>query len=381
MKRSLLPPNSFPAATLYALRSFCTKHWRRLLWVLSLLLLWQALKGVSWNSVGDILKVLSPLEILFIFSINVLMLPLMSARWWLILQALGESVGLLSASFYRLAANTISYLTPGPHFGGEPLSVYLLTHRHKTSLSTATTSVAMERLLELFVSFFVLTLCLFILTVFQTFPFDMGAAITFTVTFLMLTAALLAALFTGKRPLSTSLIVLHKMANKVCPSLLQHREPGARIVTESEKKAEWFFRHHGNYFLLSHVVSIAYWIATFAEFWLLFYFLGISLSLFQLVAVVAVARLAFFTPVPAGIGILETALPWVTAALGLGVDVGLSICLIIRFRDILLMFIGLGLTLNYLTYKDKTITFIGGLAGQNRRDVHQTPMSTPHRDG
>jgi len=381
MKQPFLAPGSFPTAIVCALRSFCTKNLHRLLWVLSLLLLWHATKGVYWDSVWDLLKVIGPFEITLIVTINLVMLPLMSARWWLILQALAEPVGLLSTSFYRLAANTISYLTPGPHFGGEPLSVYLLTHREKMSLSSATTSVAIERLLELFASFFVLTLCLINLTFFQNVPFHMGAALTFTVTFLVISATILAALLTGKRPLSKSLHFLIKLCTRVCPSGFTRIESGAKLIAESEKKAEWFFRQHGNYFILSNLISLVHWCATFAEFWLLFFILGFPLSLSQLIAVVAVARLAFFTPLPAGIGVLETALPWVTAMLGLGPGAGVSICLIIRFRDLLFTFAGLGFTLKYLTCNDKVITIRCGSAEQNTRDVHQKTMSTHHRDG
>ena len=70
-------------------------------------------------------------------------------------------------------------------------------------------------------------------------------------------------------------------------------------------------------------------------------------------AVVVVARLAFFTPFPAGIGVLESALPWVTASLGLGSALGLSLLMIIRLRDLLFSLAGLGLTTKYLTCQRK----------------------------
>lgn len=66
-----------------------------------------------------------------------------------------------------------------------------------------------------------------------------------------------------------------------------------------------------------------------------------------------VARLAFFTPLPAGIGVLETALPWMTATLGLGSSLGFGLCLLIRMRDILFSLAGLGLTMKYLTCRGK----------------------------
>jgi hypothetical protein len=73
----------------------------------------------------------------------------------------------------------------------------------------------------------------------------------------------------------------------------------------------------------------------------------------HLAAVVAVARLAFFTPLPAGIGALESALPWVTATLGRGSTFGISLCLIILSRDLLFSLACLVLTMKYLTCRRK----------------------------
>ena len=85
-------------------------------------------------------------------------------------------------------------------------------------------------------------------------------------------------------------------------------------------------------------------------------FMGHPLSIGQLMAVVITARLAFFTPLPAGLGVLESALPWLTEALGQGSALGLSLCLIIRFRDLLFSLAGLGLTMKYLTCPDKALS-------------------------
>ena len=50
---------------------------------------------------------------------------------------------------------------------------------------------------------------------------------------------------------------------------------------------------------------------------------------------------------------LESALPWATAAFGLGSALGLGLCLIIRFRDLLFSLAGLGLWMHYLTCRTK----------------------------
>ena len=318
------------------------KSWRLLLGLLGVLMAWYALKGVAWTTVWDLLSRLSPLAILILVGINLLMLPLMTARWWLLLRSLGEPVGLLSICAYRLAANAVNYLTPGPHFGGEPLSVYLLHHRQGTSLSTAVTTVAVDRLLELLASFLVLALCLIILTFVEIGPFQGNYGLFFVIVILALLTFALAALFSGKRPLSRSLLLLIRLYKRSFSATFRPTGSLTDIIVQGETMAESLFRQHRYHFLLANLFSFAHWFALFVEFWLMSFFLGFPLSSLQLVAVVVVARLAFFTPLPAGIGVLETALPWMTATLGMGTGLGLSLCLIIRFRDLLFSLAGLG---------------------------------------
>ncbi len=329
------------------------RHWRWLLGLLGLVLAWHALKGVAWAPVWDLLAGISPFAILILVTINLLMLPLMTARWWLILRSQGEPVGLLSTCAYRIATNAINYLTPGPHFGGEPLSVYLLHHRYGISLSSATTSVVIDRLLELLASVVILSLCMITLIFVENGPFKTGQGLFLVIAALALLSFILAFLFTGGRPLSRSLILLAGLCRGSFPSIFATTGSLTDLIVQGETQAESLFRHHGYHFLLANLFSLGHWFGIFAEFWLMSFFLGFPLSFSQLIAVVVVARLAFFTPLPAGIGVLETALPWMTATLGLGSGLGLSLCLIIRFRDLLFSLAGLGLTMKYLTCQGK----------------------------
>ena len=329
------------------------KSWRWLLGLSGLVLAWYALKGVAWSTVWELLYRLSPFAILVLVFINLLIVPVMIARWWLLLRSLGEPVGLLTICFYRIAVNAVNYLTPGPHFGGEPLSVYLLHHRQKTSFSSAVTSVAVDRLLELLASFFVLSLCLITLSFVDSGPLKGGRGLFIVIAVLAVLTWTLSALFTGKRPLSRSLLLLIRLYRSASPTIPGTNGSLTDIIVQGETMAETLFRERRYHLFLANLLSLGHWLAIFAEFWLMAYFLGFPLSFSQLIAVVVVARLAFFTPLPAGIGVLETALPWMTATLGLGSGLGLSLCLIIRFRDILFSLVGLGLTLKYLTCQGK----------------------------
>lgn len=329
------------------LRRWGAKGWRWLLLLVGLVLAWFALRGVAWADAWRLLTGLGTSAILIILALNLVMLPVMSGRWWLLLKTLGSPVGLPAICGYRCGANAVSYLTPGPHFGGEPLSVYLLHMRHGIPLPAATTSVALDRLLELLASMVVFILC------FLTFSPTGGGSLFFAasgkfvlaIAALAACTALLVALFTGGRPLSR-LVCLGRRFDK-SGRLLDAARHG-------EAMAESLFRLHRRQFIFANLLSLGHWLTVFAEFWMMAYLLGFPLSLGHLTAVVLVARLAFLTPLPAGIGVLESALPWLTATLGLGGALGLSLCLIIRFRDVLFSLAGLSLTMKYLTCPMKT---------------------------
>ncbi|MGB3211755.1 MAG: lysylphosphatidylglycerol synthase transmembrane domain-containing protein [Desulforhopalus sp.] len=340
---------------------------RWLLGLLGVIVAWHALHGVGWAEVWALVARISPIAILTIVGINLFMLPFMAARWWLLLKTLGSPVSLLSITAYRTAANSVNYLTPGPHFGGEPLSVYLLHHRHGTPLSSAATSVAVDRLLELLASFIVLSLCLLKLTFDGTGPFTRESGLILVITVLLLFTIMLTVLFSGGKPLSKPVYVLMRFCRRYFPAISFTTGTWIDIIDQCEVMAESLFHSHRFQFLFANFLSILHWVAVFAEFWLMSWFLGYPLSLLHLSAVVVVARLAFFTPLPAGIGVLESALPWMTASLGLGDILGVSLCLIIRCRDLVFSMIGLGLAMKYLTCQKKVgiIDNMSGCQGVN----------------
>ena len=330
------------------------KCWRWLLAALGCCLAWYSLHDAPWGEVFSLLAGIGPMAVVSLALVNLLMLPVMSARWWLLLQTLGTPISLLHVSLYRNAANAISYITPGPHFGGEPFSIYLIRQRHNIPLGSATTSVIVDRLLELLASIIILTLCLLYMSSAEFNPF--AGSRELIVSALVLTALIFmfGAVFIGKSPLSRLLAFLNRF--KICSFLRPTNNSGSfsDIILQGETLTAQLFHEHRFLFISANLLSIAHWLWIFAEFWLMAFFLGFPLSFVQLITIVAAARLAFFTPLPAGIGVLESALPYVTEALGLGNSLGIGLCLIIRFRDILFSLTGVMQSMKYLTCEKKT---------------------------
>jgi uncharacterized membrane protein YbhN (UPF0104 family) len=210
-----------------------------------------------------------------------------------------------------------------------------------------------DRLLELLASIVVLAFCLLNLAFSQSDRFTPGRGVPVVIAALALFAFILAALFTGQRPFSRSVLLLKKLVGAYFPSTAGCLVPLIDMIAQGEAVAESLYRGHRRHLLLANLLSLSHWLGIFAEFWLMSLFLGHPLSFWHLTAVVAVARLSFFTPLPAGIGVLESALPWVTALLGLGGALGLSLCLLIRCRDLLFSLVGFGLAMQYLTCRRK----------------------------
>jgi uncharacterized protein (TIRG00374 family) len=90
-------------------------------------------------------------------------------------------------------------------------------------------------------------------------------------------------------------------------------------------------------------VSLLTWMMLVGEYWLMLTFLGIQLDLLETIAVLTIARFAFLTPLPGGLGALEAGQMLALSSLGYSSAAGLSLALLIRGRD--LFFGGLGLVL------------------------------------
>jgi uncharacterized protein (TIRG00374 family) len=330
--------------------------WRGLLLILGLALAWHVLEDMPWGEAWGSLVGIGPYALLILLVLNLVMLPLMTARWWQISRTLGSPVGIIPLCAYRCAANAINYLSPGPHFGGEPLSVYLLHKQQGITLTSATTSVILDRLLELLASVVVLIIGFVMLTATDSSPFILGWTLPLVIALLAVLITFLIALFTSMHPLSRIIARCKNMLFGGDEKTSGTPGPWLANIIQGETLAASLARQHPRPFLLANLFSLGQWLGVFIDFWLMAAFMGHPLSLLQLTAVVMASRLAFLTPLPAGLGVLEATLPWLTAVLGLGGSLGLSLCMLIRLRDILFSVAGLGLAMKYLTCPGKAST-------------------------
>lgn len=284
------------------------------------LLAW-ALRAVPLADILAVLRQLDLTQLLILFVVNIGIVLLMGLRWWLILAALGHRLPFLSITRYRLAAFGVSYFTPGPHFGGEPLQVYFVRQQHGVPGSRALAAISMDKVLELLVNFAFLALGLALVSRYGV----LGAAnlpgIGALATLLALLPLLcLGAIAFGLRPLA-------RLARRL-------PERWATALTNTESALAELAQHPAA-MLQALGASLLVWAALLFEYWLALNVLGLSLSPLQIIAVLTASRVAMLAPTPGALGALEAAQVFALSALGFDPAYGISLSLLIRARDVL----------------------------------------------
>ena len=93
-------------------------------------LLYFALRNAPFVEIWNALKQLQLAQIALLLLINIGVIFAMTARWWVIVRSANPSVPFRPLVRYRLSVFGLSYFTPGPQVGGEPLQVFYLQRNH-----------------------------------------------------------------------------------------------------------------------------------------------------------------------------------------------------------------------------------------------------------
>jgi uncharacterized protein (TIRG00374 family) len=312
-------------------------RWIGLIWLAVPLLLWWALRTIPLADIWATLSRLGPLQLLALIGVNALVLFTLSGRSWLILRAQGYRLPYLALATYRLAAFGVSYFTPGPHFGGEPLQVYLVRRRHGVPSPAAVAAVALDKLLEVLVNSTFLVAGVICVLQWRIFPGTVGIeTAAFALVLLALPLGFLITIWGGWRPLAWLRRRLpRRVAQRVAQNTLY------QTAAASEIQAAELCRQHPVTLVHAVLLSLLTWAGILAEYWLTMHFLGLRTTPIQLISILTAARIAYLTPLPGGLGALEASQVLALRALGLNPAVGLGLTLIVRARDVLLAGLGL----------------------------------------
>ena len=112
-------------------------------------ILWSIINWVGWRRITREFLALGAFGGALFFLNAMLIFFLWALTWRILLRAYGverswrELLGAFSAGY------TVTYITPSANFGGEPVRIYMITHGFKEQTQEATSSVIVERFLNM----------------------------------------------------------------------------------------------------------------------------------------------------------------------------------------------------------------------------------------
>lgn len=308
----------------------------RTFWLLALgTLLYFAFRNAPLSDIWNSLKQLQPSQIVIILVINVLVISLMTARWWIIVRADNSSMPLLPMLGYRLSVFGLSYFTPGPQVGGEPLQVLYLQRNHGISYARATSAVIMDKLLEFLVNFILIgsgTWAIFRMGLVSENWIRLPLSMTGLAVLLIWPAVHIILLYNGVMPISR--ILLRQ-------TFIQKDHAGIRLIVVGERMASVFCRKHISAIFLAIGVSLLSILGMAFEYYLMASFLGMKINAIQTLAGLTTMQVAFLMPLPGGLGALEASQVFALGAFGQPASAAISLTLLMRARDLLTGGIGL----------------------------------------
>lgn len=310
---------------------------RYLIWLLALPALWWVFRSVPLEEIRSTVGSLALWQVFVLIGLNAIILLLFTSRWWLVLRSLGCRVNLLSLVSYRLAAFGISYFTPGPQFGGEPLQVHLTSGRQNVPAPVAVAAVTLDKLIELLTNFSFILVGISVILRNKAFASQLPLPIlVITAALFLLPAAYLLSIPTGRKPLT-------RLAERAPARLARnwYYKSAVQNLSASEAQLVFFFQKKPRALIPVTSISALTLLLVVAEYWLMVYFMGETLTGYQVVSLLTAARIAFLLPSPGGLGTLEAGQVLLMSAFGLSPIFAISASLLIRGRDIALGSLGL----------------------------------------
>lgn len=317
------------------------RHAGTLLWLVALALVSWTLSQMPLADIGSTLSQLTWTEWSVWALVNVMVILAGNTRWFMLTRMVRGTIGFFHLLIIRQAGQTISFITPGPQFGGEPLQIYWLYKRTAMAIHSAILSLGLDRFFELWINFLMLILGVMLLMSMPALGADAQDNNNWQQILLLISAALLLlsalALYVIRQPALLSNRLEKLSARWLSSPRLQSIDDHWQSLGSDLRLA---MRTQKPVLSAALLLSLGGWILIIVEMWLVLGFFDIQLSSSGLVLILVAMRLALLLPLPGGIGTLEASIFWSFQALGLPASAALGVIAIMRLRDVLVLIAG-----------------------------------------
>lgn len=317
-----------------------------LLWLIAIALAAWTLAQLPLADITHSISSLSAVQWIFWLGLNALIIVVLGLRWQLLTQALAAPVNLLKLLLIRQAGQAVSFITPGPQFGGEPLQIYWL-YKYGLPLRTALLSLGLDRFFELWVNFSVLLLALLLLLtgVGDTLQYD---DIKYNAIGDWQTALLPLLIFLGLMFLLAWVLVkqpqwINNRLERIA-ARWQHNHRLNNINQHWQSLGDDLrtaLRTQKIRFSLALLLSLLGWVGLLSELYLILRLVGIEADLHSFLIILVAMRMALLLPMPGGVGTLEASVLWSFHTLGLPASAALGLIALMRVRDAIVLLVGL----------------------------------------
>lgn len=303
---------------------------KRLLWPLALALLAGVVTQLPLAALARALGQVTLSQALLWALLNLAIALLATGRWWLFCRRCALPIRFWLLLIVRQAGQAVSFITPGPQFGGEPLQLYWLCRRGDVQATQALLALGLDRGFELWINFAVLAAVLVALQL------PAGDFAGHRQLGLVLLGAALFAL-----PLLATWAIRQRAAlGQIGRKLVD----ACRLPAPAQASPEDFVGAGRGFDIpaanAALILSLAGWAALLAELRLLLHLLGLSVDLASFLTVLAALRLAILLPLPGGIGTLEAGLLWAVQTNDWPADAAASLIALTRLRDLAVLAVG-----------------------------------------
>jgi uncharacterized protein (TIRG00374 family) len=304
--------------------------WQLLLLLPAGLLFWLAFRDIPLRGIRNWAEGFGIFNLMLLILYEIGAWILMGERWRFFCRENGVNINLGTATAARLAGFSWSYITPGPHLGGEPVQLYYLSRRGIPVRSTLPALVR-DRAYEFFSGLFTSSFLVFL-------PGADGksAWISGMAAFCFLALTLMPAMN-------------HKVFRCYAGVLLRAsgpHPPRRRRIYQFLKDLFQPFRElkrgHAVQGLLLLSVLLAP-LLTIGEMALFFTGSGVQLNWRTVLVLAAVSRISHYAPVPGAVGVYDLGMIAASGWFGLDPIVAAAYILFTRLRD--LIQVGTGLLL------------------------------------
>lgn len=287
----------------------------------------------------DLMQTISNLRLsqwMIWISLNLLVIALLTGRWLVLTRAMALPCKFSQLLRVRQAGQVISFVTPGPQFGGEPLQVYWLWRKFSVPGYAAFLAVGLDRFYELWVNFAVLLFAVLALLITRSVTVVDWGLIAFALLGLILLMGLFGYMIL-QQPLRIRDWIKRMTSRWHNHERLQNLDSHWSLLNESLQQ---ILSRQRPALRSALGLSLLAWAGMIGEFWLLLQFVGVPLDLATFVFLFTVVRLAFLMPLPGGVGSVEAGLFWAFQALALPLEAAAALIVLMRLRDVVVLLAG-----------------------------------------